>query len=209
MPLRELEVACLEQLEAKLAADCVRRRVVEVREGVHEAVFAAALGKLDRLRGRGNRDAAALELRYDHPADLVDPLVAPLLRPEADRADASAGCHVDDLEHAIAALEALVAALTLAQLVRALGAAEVLGHARIAHQPLEQRQVAAAPGLEGHWSTHSAQPKSSGHRTRPVCSRRTNTSGHWCFGGHSRTHWPGEVARYERRMRRVCRFVLL
>jgi hypothetical protein len=126
---------------------------------VHEAVLTVALGKLNRLRGRRYRDAAALELRHDHPADLVDLLVAPLLRPEADRADAGAGCHVDDLEHSIAALEALVAALPLAQLVRALGVAEVLGHARIAHQPLEQRQVAAAPGLEGHRCTHSAQPK--------------------------------------------------
>src|SRR6266536_6490558 len=123
MPLRELEVACLEQLEAKLAADCVRRRVVDVREGVHEAVFATALGKLDRLRGRGQRDAAALELRHDHPADLVDLLVAPLLRPEAHRADTCAARRVDNLEHAIAALEPLVTALTLAELVRALRAA--------------------------------------------------------------------------------------
>ncbi|MGO9498408.1 MAG: hypothetical protein ACLQA5_17135 [Solirubrobacteraceae bacterium] len=33
----------------------------------------------------------------DHPADLVDLLVAPLLRPEADRADAGTARHVDDL----------------------------------------------------------------------------------------------------------------
>src|SRR6266536_4381181 len=158
VPLRELKLARLEQLEAEPAADRVRRRVVDVREGVHEAVLVVALGELDRVRGRRHRDAAALELRHDHPADLVDPLVAPLLRPEADRADAGAARRVDDLEHAIAALEALVAALTLAQLVRALGAAEVLGHARVAHQPLEQRQVAAAPGREGNRRAHSAQP---------------------------------------------------
>jgi hypothetical protein len=64
---------------------------------------------------------------------------------------------VDDLEHAIAALEAFVAALTLAQLVRGLGAAEMVGHARVAHQALEQRQVAAAPGLEDHPGGHPAQ----------------------------------------------------
>jgi hypothetical protein len=34
----------------------------------------------------------------------------------------------------------------------------VLGHARIAHQPLKQRQVAAAPGLEGHRCAHTGQP---------------------------------------------------
>src|SRR5947209_2075898 len=109
MSLRELELARLEQLEAQLATDRVRRRVVDVREGMHEAALALALGELDRLRGRRHRDPAALELWHDHPADLVDLLVAPLLRPEADRADAGAARHVDDLEHAIAALETLVA----------------------------------------------------------------------------------------------------
>src|SRR6185437_1991599 len=130
------ELARLEQLEAELAADRVRRRLVDVREGVHEAVLVVAAGELDRLRGRRYRDAAALELRHDHPADLVGLVIAPLLRPEADRADGGAR-HVDDLEHAIAAaVEALVTVLPLAQLVRALGAAKVLGHARVAHQPL-------------------------------------------------------------------------
>jgi hypothetical protein len=93
---------------------------VDVREGVHEAVFVIALGELDRQHDRRHRDATALKLRHDHPADLVGLLVAPLLRPEADRAAAGAARHVDDLEHAIAALEALVAALPLAQLVRPL-----------------------------------------------------------------------------------------
>ena len=161
-PTLETLLARLEQLEAELAADRVRRRVVDVREGVDEAVLGVALGELDRLRSPRHRDASALELRHDHPADLVDVLVAPLVRPEADRADADAGRHVDDLEHAIAALEALVAALTLAQLVRALGAAEVLGHARVAHQPLEQRQVAAMPGLEGHRRAHPVHPRPYG-----------------------------------------------
>ena len=62
-----------------------------------------------------------------------------------------------DLEHAIAALEALVTVLPLAQLVRALGAAEVLGHPWVAHQPLEQRQITASPGLEGYGRGHSAE----------------------------------------------------
>src|SRR5438105_15439155 len=39
VPLGELKLARLEQLEAKLAADRVRWRVVHVREGVHEAVL--------------------------------------------------------------------------------------------------------------------------------------------------------------------------
>src|SRR5262249_29152004 len=148
--LRKLELARLEQLEAELSTDRVRRRVLDVREGVHEAVRVVAPGELDRLRGRRHRDAAALEFRNDHPADLVDLPAAPLLRPEADRTHARAARRVDDLEHSIAALEALVAALTLAQLVRALGAAEMLGHARVAHEPFEKRQVAAPPGLERH-----------------------------------------------------------
>src|SRR4030095_6982754 len=117
----------------------------------------------------------------DHPADLVDLLCAPLLRPEADRADAGAAGEVDDLEHAIAALEALVAALTLAQLVRALGAAGVLGHARVAHQPLQQPQGALAPGLERHRRAHSAQPSEASRseaaltRSRRCC--RTSSVG--------------------------------
>src|ERR1700733_3211451 len=137
MSLRELELARFEQFETEFAADHIRRRVVDVREGVHKAVLVIALGELDRLRGRTPRDAAPLLPRHDHPADLVDLLLAPLLRPEPDRADADAAPHVGDLEHAIAALETLVAALTPTQLFRALGTAEVLGHARVAHQPLE------------------------------------------------------------------------
>ena len=159
MPLRKLELARVEQLKAEFATDSVRRRVVDVREGMHEAALVAGLGELDRLRGRGHRDAAALEFGHDHPTDLIDLLVTPLSRPEADRPDPGSARRVDDLEHAIAPLEALVAALTLAQLVRALGAAEVLGHARVAHQTFEQRQVAAAPGLEGHRRAHSTQPR--------------------------------------------------
>src|SRR5207249_3587511 len=81
------------------------------REGVHEAVLVVALGALDRLGGRRHSDAAALELGHDHPADLVDPLVAPLPGPVADRADAGAARGIDDLEHSLAILEALVAAL--------------------------------------------------------------------------------------------------
>src|ERR1700704_5401738 len=55
VPLRELELARLEQLEAELAADRIRRRVVNVREGVHEAVLVVALGELDRARGCRHR----------------------------------------------------------------------------------------------------------------------------------------------------------
>ena len=87
----------------------------DIREGVHDAVLVVALGELNRLRGRRHRDAASMELRNDHPTDLVGLLAAPLLGPEAHRADAGAAHHVDNLEHAIAALEALVAALPLAQ----------------------------------------------------------------------------------------------
>src|ERR671936_516162 len=172
VPLRELELARLEELEAELAADRVGGRVVDVWEGVHEAVLPVALGEFNRLRGRRHRDATALELRHNHPADLVDLFVAPLLRPEADRADAGAARHVDDLEHAIAALEALVAALTLAQLLRALGAAEVLGHARVAHQALEQRQVAAVPRLESDSRAHSAQRRAT-HNIRSTVLSET------------------------------------
>src|SRR5262252_8222551 len=61
VPLRELERARLEQLEAELAADRVRRRVVDVREGVHEAVLVVAPRAVDRLSGSRHSDAAALE----------------------------------------------------------------------------------------------------------------------------------------------------
>src|ERR1700751_3027094 len=108
MALRELELVRLEQLKAELAADRVRRRVVDVREGVHEAVLGVALGDRDRLCGRRRRNPTTLELPYHHPADLIDLFVPPLLRPEADRPDAGAAGHVDHLVHPIAASEALV-----------------------------------------------------------------------------------------------------
>src|SRR6266496_6114012 len=71
--------------------------VLDVRKGVHEAVLGVALGESDRLRSRRYRDAAALSLGHDHPADLIDLFTAPLLAPESDRADAGAARHVDDL----------------------------------------------------------------------------------------------------------------
>src|SRR5262245_35205174 len=106
---------------------------------MHEVVLVFALGALDRLSGRRRRDAAALELWQDHPADLVDLLVAPLPGPEADRAEVGTARRVDDPEHVASALATLVAALTLAQLLRGLGPAQMLGHTRIPHQALEQR----------------------------------------------------------------------
>jgi len=57
---------------------------------VHEAVLVVALGALDRLSGRRHRDAAALEVGRDHPTNLEDMLVAPLIGPVADRAGAGA-----------------------------------------------------------------------------------------------------------------------
>src|SRR3954471_19951482 len=50
--------------------------------------IACAFASPEPRPGRRPRDSAALELRHDHPADLVDLLAAPLLRPAADRADA-------------------------------------------------------------------------------------------------------------------------
>src|SRR5690242_12287421 len=84
--LGELELARFEQLEAELAADRVRRRIVDAWEGVHEAVLVVALGALDRLSCSRHRDAAALELGDDHPTDLVHLFLAPFFGPKADRA---------------------------------------------------------------------------------------------------------------------------
>ncbi len=91
--------------------------VVDVWKRMHPSVLVVALGDLDRLRSRRHPDAAALLLGHYYPADLVDVLAAPVLRPEADRAKVSAAARVDDLEHTIATCQALVACLTLAQLV--------------------------------------------------------------------------------------------
>src|SRR5262249_56284219 len=98
-------------------------------EGGSEGGVVVAFGALDGLGGRRARDAASLELGHDHPTDLVDLLVAPLLGPKADRADTGAALRVDDLEHTLVVLEFLVAALTLAEFLRRLGPAQLLGHA--------------------------------------------------------------------------------
>jgi len=54
----KLEVALLQELEAELAADRVRRRVLDRREGVEVAVLSLVSGRVDRLLGRnsGNTD---------------------------------------------------------------------------------------------------------------------------------------------------------
>src|SRR4051812_17598289 len=99
MAWRILEVEGAEQLEAELAADGVRRRVVDRRERMDEAVLALAPGAVDRQPRRLAGDPAALELRQHRPAGLPDGRVVPVLLPVADRARGLAGCLVDDLEH--------------------------------------------------------------------------------------------------------------
>src|SRR4051794_12546648 len=99
MARRILEVEGPEQLEAELAADRVRGRVLDRREGMDEAVLALGAGAADRQARRLAGDPAALELRQHRPAGLPDGLVAPVLLPVADRAGALAARLVDDLEH--------------------------------------------------------------------------------------------------------------
>src|SRR6185503_348729 len=72
--------------------------------------------------------------------------------PVADRPDRFAALLVDDLEHPARARVAdpLVLRLALDELLLALGAAEVLGHGRVAEEPAQQRQVAVRPGFESH-----------------------------------------------------------
>ena len=77
--------------------------------------------------------------RSRRPARRATP--SPRSRPSRRRA----ARHVDDLEHAIAALEPR-SGPALAHLLRALGAAEVLHHRRVAHQLLEEREIALPHG---------------------------------------------------------------
>src|SRR5947207_5334945 len=149
---RKLEVALLQELEAELAADRVRGRVLDRREGMEVAVLSLPSGQVDRLLGRFARYAAALELRQHRPAGLVDGHVPPVLLPVADRAGGLAARLVHDLEHPArpGAADPLVAALALGELLLALRPAEVLGHGRIAHEPAEQGKVALAPRLKPH-----------------------------------------------------------
>src|SRR5206468_11570280 len=88
-----------------------------------------------------------LEPGEHHPAGLPDlPLVC-LALPVADRPDALAGRRLDDLEHLRRPVAVLtqVAAVSLLDLLRALGPAEVLHHRRVAEEPVQKREVVLAP----------------------------------------------------------------
>src|SRR3954470_2016777 len=99
MARRILEVEGPEQLEAELAADRVRGRVLDRREGVDEAVLALGTGAVDGEPRRLAGDPTALELRQHRPPGLPDDRVAPVLLPVADRSGGLAARLVHDLEH--------------------------------------------------------------------------------------------------------------
>src|SRR5262249_30298904 len=113
--------------------------------------------------GRLGGDAAALELREHHPAELPDLLAPPVAVPVADRADALAGLVVDDLEHPPrpGLGEALETLLPLDELLLALRPAEVLRPLRVAERPAQERQVALAPGLEADAHPRLTDPSSA------------------------------------------------
>ena len=81
---RVLEPAGLQQREAELAADRIRRRVVGGRERVHVPVRAGVAGARQDLRRRRAGQSAPLGGGHDRPADLPDEAAAPLALPEPD-----------------------------------------------------------------------------------------------------------------------------
>src|SRR5260370_9966843 len=87
VPFRVLELNFAQQLETELAADAVRRAVVDGWESVDGATPVRRPCHVDCLRQRRRCDAAALELGPDAPTDLVDVFTVPLAVPEVDPAD--------------------------------------------------------------------------------------------------------------------------
>ena len=73
VPRRELELAGLQQLEAKLAADRVDGAFSTFGKACMERCSLSRLASWIALTGRCDGDAAALKLRPDHPADLRRP----------------------------------------------------------------------------------------------------------------------------------------
>src|SRR5690242_7900237 len=134
MALRVLELFRAQELEPELAADRVRGAVVDRRVRVEPAVLALGSSGVDREPRGLAGDPAALELGEDRPARLPDgrPVDVPL--PVADRSDRLTALLVDDLEHpaGAGAADPLVLRLALDELLLALGAAEELGHGRVA-----------------------------------------------------------------------------
>src|SRR6266853_2262089 len=129
-----LEVASRNQLKAEFPADRIRRCVGHRWKGAQEAPWLLRTGHGNRLRGSGGCHAAPLECRQHRPADLVNVLVTPVVRPAADRADTVAARIVHDLEHPAGAglAELLKPEMALGDLVGALRPAEVGHHHRIA-----------------------------------------------------------------------------
>src|SRR5262245_22569863 len=74
-PRRVLELVFPSELEAELAADRVRRGVLDRRVRVEEPVLPIGARALDREGGSSRADPSALEFPHDHPADLVDLVV--------------------------------------------------------------------------------------------------------------------------------------
>src|SRR5262245_43795163 len=142
IPGRVLELVRSEEGETELAADCIRSLVFHRWIRVQGIVLSLLPRELDRQCGRATGDAAALEFGQHRPTRLVHLLPQPLALPESEPAERLAGLDVDDLEHPRPRLG--VAAMTLLELLRALRPAEVLGHRRVAHQPLDEPEVIVA-----------------------------------------------------------------
>src|SRR5919109_3598565 len=96
LPPRVLNVAPAEQRESRLPADRVGGTVRDSWERVDKAPPPLGTGPLqDRPNGRGGQ-APTLELREDHPADLVDRLPILLVVPDADGSRGLAGVPAGD-----------------------------------------------------------------------------------------------------------------
>src|SRR5260370_40585326 len=87
VPFWVLELNFAQQLETELAADAVRRAVIDGWESVDGAPPVRRPCQVDCLSHRGRCDASALELGHYAPTDLVNVFAVPLAVPEVHSAN--------------------------------------------------------------------------------------------------------------------------
>src|SRR3954447_3748533 len=131
-----LEVDLLKQLETVLLAESVRRSIAHRRERVDDRKAPLVGCPVEDRAERPAGDALPLKALQNHPARLVDRLVAPARRPDPNRTDGLVS--QDDLEEPLATGHRRQPPLVdPGQVIRRDWTAEVLHQLRIALELLQ------------------------------------------------------------------------
>ncbi len=147
---RVVEIDLALQHEACFAADEVGGDVVDGWKGVEEAEAVGTTQQVEEQEGGAGCDAETLKLRQDAPTSFPEGTTLLGAEPVANGTRGGMSrAHLDDVHRTLVGLAGgEIPGVTVVDLVGGFGAAYIAGHGRIAHEPLQERQVCVLPSAE-------------------------------------------------------------